>query len=163
MAGKTHPKALWEEDRMPTTEPEFWEVSWQFEGEAFEPLRQMGEELTLKAQNVLFKQGDQADGMYLVLEGYALVIAVDEHTGVERTVGIVAQGQSFGELGLLINQPRMAMVVAGTDLKVLKITPATLDQIEKSAPYTAAILYKRLARTLGEQLVARGNLLGEAK
>ncbi len=140
-------------------EPDFWEVTWQFKGEEFEPLRKMGETIDYKAQATVFEQGQMADGMYLVLKGYALVIAIDEG-GVERTVGIVVQGQSFGELGLLIQQPRLATVVAGTDLKVLKFTPETLKNVENQAPLSAAILYKKLARTLGEQLIARGNLLG---
>jgi CRP-like cAMP-binding protein len=143
-----------------STEPDFWEVTWQFDGQAFEPLRSMGEELTYAAQATVFKQGDGPDGMYLVLSGYALVVTVDKDTGIEHTVGIVAQGQSFGELGLLIEQPRLATVVAGTELRVLKITPEILERIEQNAPQSAVILYKKLARTIAEQLVARGDLVG---
>nr|MBN1229370.1 cyclic nucleotide-binding domain-containing protein [Anaerolineae bacterium] len=77
---------------------DFWEVSWKFEGEEFKILQDMAEELKFPAQTNIFVEGDHPDGMYLVLDGYALVIKVDEQ-GVERAVGIVAQGQSFGELG----------------------------------------------------------------
>lgn len=136
---------------------DFWEVTWRFEGKEFETLRNMVEEITFPAQANVFEEGDEADGMYLVLEGYALVVMVDKH-GVERTVGIVAQGQSFGELGLLINKPRMATVSAGTQLRVLKITPQQLAEIEAKAPDVTSILYKQLARTLAEQLVSSGQL-----
>lgn len=146
-----------------TGEPRFWEVTWQFEGKAFAPLKEKGQIIDYPAQSVVFSQGSIADGMYLVLRGYALVIYVDKSTGVERTIGIVAEGQSFGELGLLIEQPRMATVVAGTDLRVLKITPKVLEKIEQEAPATAAILYRKLARTLAEQLVAQGDLLTAGK
>lgn len=142
-------------------EPIYWEVTWRFEGESFEILRTIGEEQTYRARTNVFGQGDKADGLYLVLDGFALVIATDPDTGNDRTVGIVEKGQSFGELGLLIDQPRMATVAAGTDLRVLKITPDSLAALEVEAPKVASALYKTLARTLAEQLVNVGNLLGE--
>jgi hypothetical protein len=139
-----------------------WEVSWQFEGEEFEILRSLSNELSYRARSNVFKQGDAADGMYLVLDGYALVIATDE-AGAERTVGITMPGQSFGELGLLVDQPRMATVSAGTDLRVLKITPESLSALEQREPSIASMMYKRLARTLASQLIVQGNLLGEGE
>jgi CRP-like cAMP-binding protein len=122
----------------------------------------MVEEMAFEAQENIFEQGDQSDGMYLVLDGFALVIVTDD-TGIERTIGIVSQGQSFGELGLLINQPRLATVAAGTSMRTLKITPEQLEKIEREAPEIASILYKKLACTLAEQLVVRGRLLGETQ
>lgn len=134
---------------------DFWEVSWKFEGEEFDELRKMVEELNVPAQQNIFEQGDPSDGMYLVLEGYALVI-MEEPDGAQHTAGIVSQGQSFGELGLLIEQPRLGTVAAGTDVKLLKITPEELEKIENEAPHIASTLYKQLARTLAEQMVSRG-------
>jgi hypothetical protein len=87
-----------------------WEVTWAFEGEAFETLRSLAQEKFYKARTNVFEQGDPPDGMYLVLDGFALVIAKDAIRDIERTVGIVQAGQSFGELGLLVEQPRMACI-----------------------------------------------------
>lgn len=144
-------------------QPDFWEVTWKFEDDSFETLRALGKEQTYKARATVFAQDDKADGMYLVLDGFALVIATDPDTGISHTVGIVTQGQSFGELGLLVEQPRLATVAAGTDLRVLKITPKILASLESDSPKTASVLYKTLARTLAEQLISRGNLLGGAE
>src|SRR6185436_14102389 len=121
------------------------------------------EEKHYRARSNVFKKGEESDGMYLVLNGYALVIAIDDVTGDERTVGITTPGQSFGELGLLIQQPRLATVSAGTDLDVLKITPESLAALEEREPSIASQMYKRLARTLASQLISQGNLLGEGK
>jgi CRP-like cAMP-binding protein len=137
-----------------TSEPDFWEVTWRVEDEAFEHLQTRSSEQTYKSQEAVFKQGDAADGMYLVVNGYALAITNDPETGAERSTRIIPPGQSFGELGLLMGQPRSASVVAGTDMRVLKITVDTVMSLEQSDPQTAAILYKKLARTLAEQLVA---------
>lgn len=142
-------------------EPIYWEVSWKFEGESFEKLLSIGKELTYEARATVFGQGDSPDGLYLVLDGFALVIATDANTGNQRTVGIVEKGQSFGELGLLVKQPRLATVAAGTELKVLRISPDSLESLESEAPKVAAALYKTLARTLAEQLISEVNLLGE--
>lgn len=136
-----------------------WEVSWKLDGEAYDALHALAEEQGYRARANVFQQGDPSDGMYLVLNGYALVIAKDEITGEDRTVGIVTPGQSFGELGLLVQQPRLATVSAGTDLKVLKITPDNLDALESAQPEVASLMYKQLARTLATQLIATGELL----
>ncbi len=136
-----------------------WEVSWKFEGASFEVLRELGEEKTYRARTNIFQQGDPSDGMYLVLDGYALVIGTDAVTRTERAVGIVTPGQSFGELGLLVQQPRLATVSAGTDLRVLKITPEALANLEQRQPEIASTMYRQLARTLATQLIARSGLL----
>jgi len=129
-----------------------WEVTWKFEDDSFETLQTIAEEHQYRAGATVFNEGDAPDGMYLVLEGAALVIRRTE-TGEERTVGIVTQGQSFGELGLLVDRPRQGTVVAGTELRVLKITRPVLELLHKSAPDMAFMMYQVLAKSLAEQLL----------
>lgn len=136
------------------SEPDFWEVTWRVEDDTFEGLQAKSVEKTYQSQETVFKQGDAADSMYLIVSGYALAITYDLQTGAERSTRIVPPGQSFGELGLLMGQPRSATVVAGTDMQALKITIETVKALEQSDPSIAATLYKQLARTLAEQLVA---------
>jgi CRP-like cAMP-binding protein len=136
-----------------TVEPDFWEVSWRFDGEPFESLSKVCDEQTFAADELIFKQGDTADCMYLVLDGYAVAVITDRKTGAERGVSIIAEGQSFGEVGLLMKQRRTGTVTAGTDLKVLKITQSALKKLEQKQPASAMTLYKKLARTLAEQIL----------
>ena len=137
-----------------SVEPDFWEVSWRFDGAAFEALLAEGEQVTFNADAVICQQGDSADCMYLVLDGYAVAVVVEKESGRERAVSIIAEGQSFGELGLLMKHRRTATVSAGTDLKVLKITQDVLKTLEQKQPESAMTLYKKLARTLAQQMVA---------
>lgn len=137
-----------------TVEPDFWEVSWRFDGEPFESLNKVCEEQSFSAEAVICKQGDPADCMYLVLDGYAVAVILDKETGAERAVSIIPTGQSFGELGLLMKQRRTATVTAGTELKALKITQTALKKLEETQPASAMTLYKKLSRTLAEQMVA---------
>jgi CRP-like cAMP-binding protein len=142
-------------DSLPTDQAAHWLVTWGFEGEAFEVLRAHSEEVSFPARATIFSQGDPSDGMYLVLEGMALVFTFDDE-GNEQTIGIVTEGQSFGELGLLVGQPRHATVAAGLDVRLLRITPDTLDKLEEEKPALMMKMYKVLAQTLAEQWVRTG-------
>jgi CRP-like cAMP-binding protein len=131
---------------------EVWEVTWKFEDASFETLRTIAEEKHFKAGTQVFRQGDKPDGMYLVLEGSALIVRKDMQ-GREHTVGIVSTDQSFGEIGLVADRPRAATVVAGTDLTVLKISRYAVELLKEQAPDLGLMMYQALARTLAEQLI----------
>ncbi|MBN1200551.1 MAG: cyclic nucleotide-binding domain-containing protein [Anaerolineae bacterium] len=142
-------------DSLPIDQAQHWLVTWGFEGDAFEALRAYAEEVSFPARATIFSAGDPADGMYLVLSGMALVFLKDDQ-GTERTIGIVTEGQSFGELGLLIGKPRHATVTAGLDVKLLKITPDTLEKLEQEQPSLVMKMYKALAQSLAEQWIRGG-------
>ena len=129
-----------------------WEVTWKFEDDSFETLQTIAEHHTFPGGTTIFKEGDPADGMYLILQGSALIVRKTQ-SGEERTVAIITEGQSFGEIGLLIERPRTATAAAGTELHALKITKVALDLLHKSAPDIAYMMYQVLARSLAEQLL----------
>jgi len=129
-----------------------WEVTWKFEDASFETLKTLAEEHSYPAGKTVFLENDKPDGMYLVLEGSALIVRKDAQ-GQEHTIGIVSEDQSFGEIGLVTDRPRAATVVAGTDLRVLKITRYVLQLLHESAPDLALLMYQALCRTLAEQLI----------
>ncbi|MEP7284578.1 MAG: cyclic nucleotide-binding domain-containing protein [Chloroflexota bacterium] len=130
----------------------FWEVTWKFEDESFETLQTISEELNYKVGTTIFREGDPADGMYLVIDGTVRIIRKTK-SGQNREINTIREGQSFGELGLLIERPRHASAVAGSDLTCLKITRSALDLLHKSAPDMAYMMYQVLARSLAEQLL----------
>jgi CRP-like cAMP-binding protein len=142
-------------DSLPVDQASHWLVTWGFEGEDFETLRSYAEEVSYPARATIFSQGDASDGLYLVMKGMALVFKTDEQ-GNERTVAIVTEGQSFGELGLLVGTARNATVAAGLDVKLLKISPETLARLESEVPAIVMKMYKMLARTLAEQWMRGG-------
>lgn len=127
-----------------------WLVTWSLGVTSLESVSAYAEEVTYSAGATIFSRGEVSDAMYLVLEGTVLVLVQDEH-GQEQTASIVSTGQSFGEVGLLINQQRLATAVAGIDLKLLKITHDALMRLEVEEPAFMVKVYKRLAQTLAEQ------------
>src|SRR5215470_11035574 len=106
-----------------------WEVTWKFEDSSFETLKTIAEEHAYPAGAVVFREGDKADGMYLVLEGSALIVR--KKNGEDQTIAIVTQDQSFGEIGLVTDRPRTGTVIAGTDLRVLKVTRYALKLLHE--------------------------------
>jgi CRP/FNR family cyclic AMP-dependent transcriptional regulator len=142
-------------DSINIDQPDHWLVSWGFGGEEFEVIKNYADKIEFPARATIFNEGDESDGMYLVMEGMVLVFRTDEK-GVERTLSIVTEGQSFGELGLLIGQKRFATVAAGLDVKLLKITPEMLEKLEAEKPELVMRMYKMLAQTLAEQWMRVG-------
>jgi CRP-like cAMP-binding protein len=92
--------------------------------------------------------------MYLVIEGMVLVFTSGEDD--DEVVSIVTEGQSFGELGLLVGMPRTTTVAAGLDVRLLRITHDVLARLEDERPELMLKMYKMLAQTLAEQWVRVG-------
>jgi NTE family protein len=59
----------------------------------------------LRANEVLFYQGDPSDGIYLLVKG-KLIAALTTSTGETKTVGHVDTGETIGEAGVLTGEPR---------------------------------------------------------
>lgn len=137
-------------DNLPLDHAEHWLVTWGFTGDAFDTLRSYAEEVNFPARATIFSEGDASDSMYLVLKGMVLVFKQNDD-GTEETIGIVTEGQSFGELGMLIQQPREATVAAGLDVTLLRITPDILERLEAEKPALMLKMYKVLAQSLAEQ------------
>jgi ferredoxin-NADP reductase/CRP-like cAMP-binding protein len=80
---------------------------------------------TFADHEYVFRQGDPADRLYLVLQGRARVSSgVDETPGAETDLTELLPGQMFGELAILRDQPRTASVRAIGELKVASLDAA---------------------------------------
>jgi CRP-like cAMP-binding protein/sugar phosphate isomerase/epimerase len=79
---------------------------------------------TFDAGQIVFTEGDDGDGAYLVLEGKAKAVTSSE--GDEKiTLGQFDSGEIFGEMALIDNKPRSASVVT--------VTPCQFAFIEKES------------------------------
>jgi putative ABC transport system ATP-binding protein len=63
--------------------------------------------VTLDGGELLFRQGDPSDLVYLVQSGEVEILR-ERDDGSEETVTVIGSGQYFGELGPLLNLPRSA-------------------------------------------------------
>jgi CRP-like cAMP-binding protein len=135
---------------IPTEKLDPWFVTWDYGGQALEGIRDYAEEVVVPAGKTIFSEGDPSDAMYLVLEGMVQVLKTDEN-GREQTVSIIVEGQSFGEIGLLVKQTRSATTAAGLESRLLKVSGQALEKLEKEKPEALLGMYKALAQTLAEQ------------
>ncbi len=68
----------------------------------------------IEPATVMIREGDQADLLYVLLEGRAEVTAHGEAGGPERVLRVLEAPAYFGEIGLLEQIPRTATVTAVT-------------------------------------------------
>ena len=95
---------------------------------------------------VLFREGDPADGVFRVLSGSVDIIR--ELDGEPILLGTVGVGQFIGEMGVVENRPRSATARAASEVEADFLTPSEfLDQIAGS-PQAARELIQRLSQRL---------------
>ena len=104
------------------------------------------EPMYLAAGEVLFHQGDAADGLYLVASGRLRVMA--EADGSERMVYDLGRGAIVGELALLTEQPRSASVHAARDCDLWVLRVTVFRSLLERSPAVATAMVLVLANWL---------------
>lgn len=137
-------------EELPDVQPDPWRVTWNLGTHALRDLADYAAVDDYAAGTTIFSSGDESNAMYLVLEGEIEVLREDDN-GQQHSASIIGEGQSFGEVGLLINQQRLATTIARIDSRLLKVTYDDLVRLEVEKPEFMIKLYKRLAQTLAEQ------------
>jgi NTE family protein len=106
----------------------------------------------------IYREGDPADAFYIVSSGRLRVFA--NVNGQEKTLTVLHNGDSFGEISLLIGETHSATVQALNDTLVLQLEKRDFDEVINRIP--ALVLY--LSRLLSKRLRAseRGGEFSEA-
>jgi CRP/FNR family transcriptional regulator, cyclic AMP receptor protein len=76
--------------------------------------------VTFPKQKIIFTQGDAADSVFYIQDGKVRLTVVSE-IGKEATLGILNEGDFFGEGGLAGQPLRMGSATAMTDCELLQI------------------------------------------
>ena len=111
------------------------------------------EPVAVASGQVIFRQGDAGDGLYLVVSGRLRVsVAAD---GPDRMLYDVGRGAIVGEMALLTDRPRAATVsaVRDSDLLLLRVSSFT-SLLERSPALVAGMI-----RLLADRLLAVDRLL----
>lgn len=85
------------------------------------------------AGEFIFKQGDEADNIYVIKSGEVEIVAKEEEKG-ERVLARLREGEYFGEMGLLGKRPRNAGARAATKVVVLSIGRYDFQNLFASVP-----------------------------
>ena len=102
-------------------------------GAALGALADQVEWFALGGGRLLFDQGEESDGMYLLVHG-RLSASRRQADGGIRTLGTIAAGETVGETGLLAGEPRNARVVALRDCELLFLPRIGFEQLARTHP-----------------------------
>jgi CRP-like cAMP-binding protein len=110
-------------------------------------LSTIARESSLQQGDILFEQGDDSDGLYLIVSGLVRVYLTTED-GREVTISLLEDGEVIGEMSLLDGLPRSAGAAALIETRLIFI-PRTpfLDLLE-----TRGKLARQIILTLCERL-----------
>lgn len=102
----------------------------------------------LRAGEVLFREGDEADSMYVVVSGR--LRATREEEGKLRVIGEIARGETVGEMALLTGGKRSATVQAMRDCVLVGLDSPAFAQLARLSPETvmhvARVQFDRIQR-----------------
>ena len=85
----------------------------------------------VKENNVILREGEDDSKMYKVVSG-KVEVYVGYQTESETIMGILSEGQYFGELGAFTDEPSIYTVVAYNDCLILEIERHELDVFAKN-------------------------------
>ncbi|AFY72226.1 putative membrane protein [Synechococcus sp. PCC 7502] len=102
-----------------------------------------------KAKEVIFKQGDIGDTMYVVVRG-CVNISVLDNTSESISLKDLIRGEYFGELALIDDKPRSASAIAATDVELLQLTREMLASYIHAEPRVAMTILRTMAERLRE-------------
>jgi CRP-like cAMP-binding protein len=108
----------------------------------------VGSRYPVAARTVLFRAGDPADAMYVILSGSLFVLA-EGPGGEERVIDQLGPGAVVGEMALMTGKPRNATVRAAAESVLLRLTLREVKQLLAAEPLLAELLWKQIgARSL---------------
>jgi hypothetical protein len=105
--------------------------------------------VAVPAGQVITRQGDAAEALYIVESGEATVELADD-AGEGRPVGSVGPGQCCGHVAVLGGAENPADVVARTDMTVLRLSKAAHDTYLARLPEVGELLRRDALRRLAE-------------
>lgn len=111
----------------------------------------MGMLRAVPAGDHVVRRGEQGRELYMVVTG-RIVVSECEPDGSERTLALVAPGGVFGETGVVGDAYRTFSARADGRSEVLRLDFEAFERLRRRFPYTAAKVFRNLARILSERL-----------
>ncbi|MBW2230549.1 MAG: cyclic nucleotide-binding domain-containing protein [Deltaproteobacteria bacterium] len=99
----------------------------------------------------LFREGEAADCLYVVVEGAVIPIA----EGPPRTrMAVLEKGEFFGEAGLVTNQPRNATIEALVDSRLIGMDRELMWSLIRGRPEMSKVLLRFLRQRLIDRQIS---------
>jgi len=101
--------------------------------------------VSIGKKTTIFAQGDASDGLFFIQEGKVQLSVVSE-SGKEATLGILSEGDFFGEGGLAGQLTRMSSAIALSDCVLLRVERKSMMHAISAEPKLSAMFVKYLLR-----------------
>lgn len=109
------------------------------------------------AGEIIFKEGDADDTIYLLLEG-EIEICTGEPL---KCIGGVDVGECLGEMSLLTRRPHSATIRAKSHVETALLGHDEITELVRLRPDIGVVLYRNLAEGLGHKLKRSGQPLND--
>jgi hypothetical protein len=114
--------------------------------QVLERLAAAEEEVTFSPAATIIREGDEADALYVLVEGEVEVTAHGEGEGPEHRIRTMSAPTYFGEIGVLEKIARTATVTALTECRCERIEGEMLLEALTSAPASTSLMENARSR-----------------
>ncbi|MDQ7822728.1 MAG: cyclic nucleotide-binding domain-containing protein [Candidatus Eremiobacteraeota bacterium] len=104
----------------------------------------LSQTVSFKAGDIIFREGDPGDSFYLIKEGHVKIVRMDGDQ--ELVMAILDPPEGFGEMALLIKQPRTATARASDDIILIQIKRSDLEGLVRNHPELLIQLNRLMAQ-----------------
>jgi CRP/FNR family cyclic AMP-dependent transcriptional regulator len=112
-------------------------------------LAELARERMYPKSSVILFEDDPGDALYVVVTGQVKVVLIGED-GREVILSVLHDGDFFGEMALIDDEPRSAHVIAMEDSNLLVLRREDFQQRLREAPAVSVGLLRALSRRLRE-------------
>lgn len=96
-------------------------------------LMSAAERVRFGAGDVILREGDESDAMFVVLQG-ELRVSAQRLGGDPADIGPLGPGAVFGEIGVLTGEPRTATITAVTEAWVMRLGSDPVREVMNDYP-----------------------------
>ena len=101
-----------------------------------------------EARSIIIREKAEEDSFYVILTGTARVIKKDK-LEVNHIISTLTNGDCFGEMAILLDEPRAATIVSENECTVFEIKKGELDKLTIE---TREKLYRQFAIMISRRL-----------
>jgi NTE family protein/lysophospholipid hydrolase len=105
------------------------------------------EPVELPAGEVLFRQGDPGNALYIVRSG-TLQVSLTLPSGEQQALDTLGEGEVVGEMAVLHRRPRAATVHALTGCSLLRLSAQAIEALFAASPQAHSLLVDAASRRL---------------
>lgn len=108
--------------------------------------------VSIKKNDIVFREGDPGDKIYFILSGGVSVLANISENGRARRLATFGEGVFFGDMAILEGKPRSASVQADCETELLYMTVDDFRHLVKDESLIASRMLMGMARELSYRL-----------